>query len=105
MRSFPGNIYLQIEERFAEKIFIRYKLEEKAKRGISECPNLENLKAVKEGGDLEMHLVELAFTAGQAINLSFLKKTKSFKFSSQTIASKSQRYSEKKGPFVKMFET
>ena len=31
-------------------------------------------KAVKEGGDLEMHLVELAFTAGQAINLSFFKK-------------------------------
>ena len=41
VRSFPGNIYLQIEERFAEKIFIRYKLEEKAKRGISKCPNLD----------------------------------------------------------------
>ena len=45
-------------------------------------------KAVKEGGDLEMHLVELAFTAGQAINLSFFKKLKGFKFSSQTIASR-----------------
>ena len=35
-----------------------------------------------------MHLVELAFTAGQAINLSFFKKIKGFKFSSQTIASR-----------------